>query len=93
MWFNGDLKKRKKSEAYVEKGGKIERGQALEVEEQFTLRALVWYLTAFLVCSLATVTWSTDLDTFCSMLLTMSPWKKQATAVTHSASPLTPPTY
>lgn len=38
-----------------------------------TLRALVWYLTAFLVCSLATNMWSTDLDTFCSMLSTMSP--------------------
>lgn len=42
-----------------------------------TFRALVWYLTAFLVCSWATDTWSTDLDTFCSMLLTMSPWKKK----------------
>lgn len=41
--------------------------------QDVTLRALVWYLTAFLVCSFATVMWSTDLDTFCSMLLTMSP--------------------
>lgn len=47
------------------------------MEEHFTFRALVWYLTAFLVCSFATVTWSTDLVTFCSMLFTMSPWKKE----------------
>lgn len=40
------------------------------------LRALVWCLTAFLVCSLATIMWSTDLDTFRSMLSTMSPSNK-----------------
>lgn len=55
---------------------KIERDHTQKVKGQFTFRDLVWYLIAFLVCSLAAVTWSTDWDTFCSMLFTISPWKK-----------------
>lgn len=48
-------------------------GAAAAKMEYSTLRALVRYFTAFLVFSLATSMWSTDLDTLCSMLSTMSP--------------------
>lgn len=39
-----------------------------------TFRALLWYLTAFLVSTFAASTWSTAFDTFASMLSMMSPW-------------------
>lgn len=51
-----------------------------------TLRALVWYLTAFLVCSFATIMWSSVLDTFCSMLFTISPWKTTQQSVRYRAT-------
>lgn len=40
-----------------------------------TLRDFFWYLTAFLVSSLARQMYSAALETFFSMLLTMSPCK------------------
>lgn len=45
--------------------------------EKLTLRDFFWYLTAFLVSSLALQIYSAALETFFSMLFTISPWKQK----------------
>lgn len=44
--------------------------------EVLTLRDFFWYLTAFLVSSFALLMYSAALDTFTSMLFTISPCKR-----------------
>lgn len=78
-WILGDeerSKKRTKRKGGEKKGReKQQKPQSLSASgEVHTFRALLWYLTAFLVSSLAASTWSTALPTFTSMLSTMLPW-------------------